>query len=303
MNEFSLRRMEYFVAVADELSFGRAADRLHVTQPVLSRQIAVLERELGVALFHRSSRGTSLTQAGEAILADAQALLRSASAIQRRARQAAGETQRFVVGFMPGLLATPILQGLRASFPGLGLDSVRMTWDDQVETVLDGRVDLGLVRLPVPARGLTVQRLFRERRLAVLPRSHPLAEQGSLDVEDLAAVELLQSPDAVPEWRDARLRRGLPVTTSTAYPRDVEVKLERVALGLGVAVLPDSTAHFYARPDLVVREVSGLGPSEVGIAWAAHHRSAILTRAVELAHALRASLTPTKVLDAEVSTG
>jgi len=299
VSELSLRWVEYFVAVADELNFGRAAERLHVTQPVLSRQIALLEQELAVQLFERSTRGTALTAAGAALLPDAQAMLQSAAAVQRRARQAARGTDRLIVGVMPGLMATPILQGLRASFPDLQVDTVRTSWDDQAETILDGRVDLGLVRLPIDPRGLTVEPLFAERRLAMLPRSHPLAERASVDIEELAELKLLQSPDAVPEWRDARRRRGLPIVADASYPHAVEVKLEQVALGLGVSVLPASTARFYSRRDLVALEVPGLGPSEVGAAWATHHRSPTLTRAVELAHALRASLTTERVLDGE----
>ncbi|GAA4161728.1 LysR substrate-binding domain-containing protein [Gryllotalpicola daejeonensis] len=299
MSDLSLRRMEYFVAVADEENFGRAAQRLHITQPVLSRQIAQLERELGVSLFERSTRGTTLTEAGRGLLPDARAMLQAAAAIQRRARYAARGTQRLSVGFMPGLLATPILQGLRAAFPDVEVDAVRTGWDDQVETVLDGRVDLGLVRLPVHARGLIVESLFRERRLAVLPASHVLAQRTVVTVDELAELELLQSPDAVPEWRQARVRRGLPVDASVASPREVEVKLERVALGMGVAVLPASTARFYTRPDVVAREVQGLAPSEVAVAWARGRESPILAKAVELAHALRASLTTERVLDDE----
>lgn len=297
MSDLSLRRVAYFVAVAEELSFGRAAERLHVTQPVLSRQIALLERELGVPLFERSSRGTALSDAGRELLSDAEAMLQSALAFQRRGRQAARGAQRLVVGFMPGLLATPILQGLRAAYPDLEVSTVRTSWDDQVETILDGRVDLGLVRLPVPSRGLMIRPLFAERRLAVLPRSHPLAEQPAIDIDALAELELLQSPDAVPEWRDARRRRGLVVSTEAHYPHDVEVKLEQVALGLGVVFLPASTAAYYTRPDVVAREVAGLGSSEVGVAWAAHRRTETLMRAIQLAHALRTSLTTERVLD------
>ncbi|MGZ6744224.1 MAG: LysR family transcriptional regulator, partial [Nocardioides sp.] len=97
--------------------------------------------------------------------------------------------------------------------------------------------------------------------------------------------------------RDARRRRGLVVSTEARYPHDVEVKLEQVALGLGVAFLPASTAAFYTRPDVLAREIDGLAPSEVGVAWAAHRRTETLMRAIELAHALRTSLTTERVLD------
>jgi DNA-binding transcriptional LysR family regulator len=309
MAYLDLRRLRYFVAVADALNFSRAAEELHIAQPVLSRQIVVLERELGVgrlargALFERSTRGTALTEAGRLLADDARRLLQSAAALGRRARHAARGVERLAVGFMPGLLITPIVQGLQESFPGIEVELVRTGWDDQVETILDGRVDLGLVRLPIPRRGLRVEPLFREARVAVLAAAHPLAATGagSLDIEALADHELLQSPDALPEWRTARLRRGLPVVAVGGYPQEVEVKLERVAASLGVAVLPASTARYYTRPDVVVRAVSGLAPSEVGVAWATGRDSAPLNAAVALAHTLRASLTTERVLDQEAA--
>ncbi|GAA2077437.1 LysR substrate-binding domain-containing protein [Pseudolysinimonas kribbensis] len=299
MIDLSLRRLEYFVAVAEELGYSRAAERVHVAQPVLSRQIALLEKELGVILFARSTRGTALTDEGRALLPDARALLQSASALQRHARHAARGVERLSIGFMPGLIVTPIVQGLRAEVPGLEVDLVRTGWDDQVETILDGRVDLGLVRLPVSAPGMSVEPLFRERRLAMLAASHPLAARRELTVDDLAEWDLLQAPDAMPEWRDARRRAGRSAGRVSGHPREVEVKLERVAAGQGVAVLPASTAGFYRRPDVVSRPVAGIGPSEVAVAWMAHRRSPALRAAVALAHTLRASLTTEEVLDDE----
>lgn len=290
MTELNLRRLEYFATVADELNFGRAAERLHIAQPVLSRQVALLERELGVVLFDRSTRGTSLTEAGRSLLPDARSLLQSAAAMQRRARQAARGIQRLTIGFMPGLVVTPIVQGLRVSHPELDVDMLRTNWDDQVDTILDGRVDLGLVRLPIESRGIQVEPLFSENRVAVLPAGHPIADGRELRIDDLAALDLLQSPDAVPEWRDARRRLGLPAGRESGHPRDVEVKLERVAAGRGVAVLPASTAGFYTRPDIAVRPVSGLGPSEVALAWSAGRESELLRAAIETARGLRSAL-------------
>lgn len=297
MTVLNLRRIEYFVAVAEELGFGRAAERLHVAQPVLSRQVALLERELGVALFDRSTRGTALTDAGRSLLPDARSLLQSAAALQRRARHAARGVERLSIGFMPGLVVSPLVQALRRSVPDLEVDLVRTGWDDQVETILDGRVDLGLVRSPVGARGVRVEPLFEEPRLAVLAASHPLAGADRLEVDDLARYDLLQSPEAVPEWRDARQRLGLPPGRTTGHPREVEVKLERVAAGPGIAVLPASTARFYRRPDVVVRAVDGLGPSEVAVAWIGRREEALLRSAIETAHAVSASLTTEQVLD------
>ncbi|MEV3973527.1 LysR substrate-binding domain-containing protein [Streptomyces sp. NPDC050698] len=302
MSELNLRRLRYFLAVADTLSFSRAAEELHIAQPVLSRQIALLERELGAVLLERSTRGTTLTDAGRLIAEDGRQLLRSAGALERRARHAAQGIEQLTIGFMPGLLVTPIVQGLRQSFPDIGIELVRTGWHDQVETILDGRVDLGLVRLPVPRRGLQIEPLFQEARVAVLSVSHPLAAAEELSPHALAEYDLLQSPHAAPEWREARLARGLPLPTAGDHPHEVEIKLERVAASSGVAFLPASTARFYTRPDVVVRPVPGLATGTVGVAWAEGRDSAALNRAITLAHTLRTSLTTEKVLDAQAAT-
>jgi DNA-binding transcriptional LysR family regulator len=277
MSDLDLRKVRYFLAVADELNYGRAAERLHIAQPVLSRQITALERELGVELFTRSKRGTRLTEAGTLLREDARALLRTASALQRRARVAGRGAGYFTIGFMPGIIVTPAVQLLRDRFPGLRVNVVRTSWDDQAEMVHDGRIDASFVRLPVPRRGLTVIPLFREPRVVALPEGHGLAARPAVVLADLAPLDLLQDPDTVPEWRDLAVelrptalsldRAGLPIVTT------VEEKLEHVAAGRGVAILPESTAMFYTRPDVVYRHVTDLPPGEVALACEARRSS------------------------------
>jgi DNA-binding transcriptional LysR family regulator len=300
VTDISLRRLRYFVTVAEELNFGRAAARLHVAQPVLSRQVAVLERELGVTLFERSARGTALSAAGRALLEDARAVLAGAGTLQRRAARLARGGSRLAVGFMPGLVVSPLVSLLAERFPGLDLEMVRTSWDDQVTMLHDGRIDLSLVRLPAALDGLSTAPLLSEPRVAALPASHPLAGQAALSLADLAALDLLQDPAAVPEWRTERLRRGLtPAPASDApHPRAVEEKLEHVAAGRGVAVLPASTARFYQRPDVTYRPVTGLAPNEVVLAWVPHRATAALEFAVRHADALRVSNQVQEVLDA-----
>ena len=287
MTDLDLRKLRYFVAVASELNYARAAKALHIAQPVLSRQISALENELGVQLFERSKRGTNLTEAGLVVRDEAVSMLRAAAALQRRARVAGREGSHFTIGFMPGLIVTPVVRLLEERYPGLRVDVIRTSWDDQVEMIHDGRVDASFVRLPVPRRGLTIIRLFAEPRLVVLPLDHPLAEQPDVTIADLARFELIQDPDAVPEWRDAveRLRPNALLARGARLPaaRTVEEKLEQVAVGRGIVVLPESTAMFYTRPDVVHRYVNDLADGEVALAFDAHRVSPEMEALAEIA--------------------
>jgi DNA-binding transcriptional LysR family regulator len=278
-DDLDLRKLRYFLAVAEELSFIRAAERLHIAQPVLTRQIRVLEKELGVELFVRSTRGTALTSAGAELVDDARAILRSAMAVQRRVRHAARGGSRLTIGFMPGILPTETVRALRERFADLRVDVVRTCWDDQVEMVLDGRIDASFVRFPIKRRGLTVIPLYTEPRVVVLPATHPLAARETVSVADLAGLDLLQDPQAVPEWREASAA-AQGTAQSPPRARTVEEKLEMVAGELGVVILPTSTAEFYTRPDVTYRPVEDMAPNQVALAYQAG-RDSVELRAIE----------------------
>jgi DNA-binding transcriptional LysR family regulator len=272
--DLDLRKLRYFVVVAEELNFVRAAARLHIAQPVLSRQIKALERELGAELFARSTRGTALTEAGTALLDDARAILRSATRLQRHVRQAARGSRRLTIGFMPGVLVTDVVKELGARLPALRIEVVRTSYADQVEMLLDGRIDASFVRFPIDRRGLAVLPLYTEPRVVSLPADHPLSTRDCVTLADLAALPLLQDAAAVPEW---------PYDGVDAPARTVEEKLELVALNRGVVILPTSTALFYTRPDVVHRPVDGLSPSQVALAYAANHETPELRALAEIA--------------------
>ncbi|WP_432949589.1 LysR family transcriptional regulator [Kribbella sp. CA-253562] len=284
--DVDLRKVRYFVAVAEELNFGRAAERLHIAQPVLSRQIRALEDELKVQLFVRSKRSTELTAAGRQLLEDARPVLGSAEAMRRRVAQAARGPRTFTIGFMPGLTVTRLVRALSSEYPDLNVELLRTTWDDQVEVLHDGRADVSIVRLPIDQRGLTVRRLFDEPRVAMLPADHRLAGKPVIRIADLAEDHLLQDPDAVPEWRDVAVElregRGRP----TPHFRSVEEKLEHVAAGHGISVIPLSTANFYTRPDVVAVPVEDLGPNHVALAWPATRRTRTIFTFADLAENL-----------------
>ncbi|KAA2267206.1 LysR family transcriptional regulator [Solihabitans fulvus] len=281
--DVDLRKLRYFVAVAERLHFGRAAEALHIAQPVLSRQIRALETELHAQLFLRDRRATELTPAGEQLLVDARPLLASADALRRRVSRAARGPDSFTVGFMPGLIVTAAVRAMASRHPQLTVEVFRTDWHDSVAAIHDGRVDVSYVRMPVDPRGLQLRPLLSEPRVVLLPVDHRLAGRESVAIAELADEHLLQDPDAVPEWRDlaTELRTGrrppLPAM------KTVEEKLEHVAAGRGVAVLPLSTATFYTRRDLVHLEVDDLPPNQVCLAWDSSRRSPLIHEFAALA--------------------
>jgi DNA-binding transcriptional LysR family regulator len=284
--DVDLRKLRYFVAVAEELHFGRAAERLHIAQPVLSRQIRALEDELGAQLFVRTKRATELTPAGRQLLADARPLLASAEAVRRRVAQTARGPKTFTVGFMPGITVTTAVRAFAAAHPDIEVEVIRTTWDDQVDVLHDGRADVSIVRLPIDQAGLSLRPLFEEARVAMVPADHRLAGKPLIDITDLADEHLLQDPDAVPEWRDIarELRTGRPKPVPAL--RSVEEKLEHVAAGSGISIVPLSVATFYHRPDVSAVPVDNLAPNKVSLAWIASRRSRLIYDFADIAAAV-----------------
>ncbi|WP_297598362.1 LysR family transcriptional regulator, partial [Mycobacterium sp.] len=138
--DLDLRKLRYFVAVADKLHFGRAADELHIAQPALSRQIRALEHDLGTPLLTRDSHGVMLTDAGRQLLTDAGPLLASAQAVRRRVTVAAHGGRRLTVGFRAGIAVTPAVRKFATQHPNVIVDVQRIEWDDQATMLLDGRI-------------------------------------------------------------------------------------------------------------------------------------------------------------------
>ncbi len=281
--DLDLRKLRYFVAVAEQLHFGRAAEQLYIAQPVLSRQIRALEEELRVQLFIRDKRVTVLTAAGEQLLADARPLLANAEAARRRVGVAARGRDTFTVGFMPGLIVTAAVGALSLTHPELTVDVVRTGWNDQTDVIHDGRVDVSYVRLPVDTRGLEIRPLWSEPRVVVMPIGHRLAGKELVAITDLADDHLLQDPDAVPEWRDlATELRDLRRPVTPQY-RSVEEKLEDVAVGHGVIVLPLSVATYYTRADITYATIEDIAPDQVCLAWDSSRRHPLIAEYLAIA--------------------
>lgn len=261
-----MRKLRYFVAVAEELNFGRAAQRLHIAQPVLSRQIRSFEDELGVQLFVRDSRGTELTPAGTQLLEDARFMLHESNALQERLIRANTSAVTVVVGVMPGLLATAAVRKFEAAEPLFRARVVQVGWADQVDVVRRGDVDVVYAREPLDHHGLGTAALLEEPRVALLPTDDPLASQESVRLADLGTRRLLQDPQTVPEWYAVATVEQRSAA-SRKMASTVEEKLERVAAQEGFVILPRSTTAFYRRPDVRVVPIEDIAPGQVTLIW------------------------------------
>ncbi|GAB2476403.1 LysR family transcriptional regulator [Xylanimonas ulmi] len=264
--DVDLRKLRYFVAVAQTASMRAAADQLFVAQPVLTRQLRALERELGVRLLDRSHLGTTLTPAGEQVLEDALPLLRAADALVRRASRTSDERRLLTIAFMPGLVVTAIASRFCDTHPGWDADVVRTSFLDQVTVLHDGTADVGFLRYPFDDAGLTVTPLAEEPRVVALRRDHPLSDRGRIDVRDLEDEPLLDSPDLVPGWAGDHLPSSRPGITT----RSMEEKLEHVAARRGIAIVGASVSDLYPRPEVVYRPLDGVPAARVGLASDAH---------------------------------
>src|SRR3954468_15046635 len=267
MEDLDLRKLRYFVAVADQLHFGRAADELHIAQPVLSRQIRALEQDLGASLFTRDRHGVALTDAGRQLLADAGPLLASAHAARRRVSEAARGSRRLTVGFRAGIPVIPAARAFEARHPDVVVDVQRIEGDDQAPMLLDGRIDVAYVRLPIDETGLRLTPLYTEPFMVALPADHRLAGKDEVTEADLAGEPLIWHADASTQ----PTRRPHP--DSGLRVRGVEEKLEHVAAGRGISFVGRSETMFYSRPDISYVAIPELPPEQVCLAMAASRTS------------------------------
>lgn len=270
------RLLRYFLAVAEEGTLTRAAERLFVSQPALTKQIKQLETLLGARLFTRSRTGMTLTEPGRTLAERVPALLADWDRTLRETKNTAGRAARLLrVGFMASAAneATPrIVAEFTRRRPGWRVDMRQAAWSNPSAGLADGDVDVALLRLPFPGwSALRTAVLFTEPRWVALPEGHPLAACDTIPFRDLWDEPFVAAPPETAWWRDHWLaideRDGHPVRIGavTDQPDDW---LSAIANGYGIALAPASAARFYARPGITYRPVSGVSPSRVGVAWA-----------------------------------
>jgi DNA-binding transcriptional LysR family regulator len=281
-----LRQAHAFVVTADEGHVGRAATRLHVTQPTLSRQIAALERSLGVPLFDRTRRQLALTPAGEVFLAGARELVRRADELTAAAQRAhRGELGVLRVGFVQSatFAALPrLLSGFRAAVPAVRVEVMAMTTLRQLDALADDRIDVGLLRPPVNAPDLRLRTVSHDELYVALPGGHPLAARRRVSLADLADESFVfYEREAGPAVHDTivgfcRAAGFSPRIVQEAV--DVQTIAALVAADLGVSLLIAPTPHTDEKA-VVYRPLAENLPSwEMALAWSVHNHSPVLSR-------------------------
>ena len=273
-----LRQLRYFLAVAEELHFGRAAARLHMTQPPLSQTIQALEASLGVALFARTNRSVALTPAGLALLPEARRLLQQAEGLPELARRAAaGETGRLALAFVSTAdysVLPALLRRFREAYPAVAIELREATSDVQQEYLLEGRIDAGLLIPPLSdkaADALHYRRVLAEPLVAALPQGLPGAGRGALRLDRLRDHPLIIFPRHIaPGLFDAIMAafHDAGVTPTIAQEAiQMQTIVGLVSAGMGIALVPQSVSNL-RRPGVEYRPLAGKAPLvETGLAW------------------------------------
>jgi len=262
MNQVESRQLRYFVVVAEELSFARAAARVGIASPALSRAIAGLERDLGVRLLERSTRRVTLTATGSSLLADARRALRALDAAALRARRSAGVAGgRLVLAVkadVEGGLLEDVLAAYRDERAAVPVDVVFTGWREQPGLLRAGQADVAIVLQPFDTEGLDSETLTREPQLLALPTGHPLAARPRLRLADVEA-EHEQIGDGSHLY--------LPHGRQRPEFHDMTQLLRHIELGRMLALLPASLAERTARPQLVWRHVDEAPEAVFSVAW------------------------------------
>lgn len=279
------RQLRYFVAVAEELHFARAAERLHMSQPPLSQQIRQLERQLGVQLFERTQRSVKMTAAGEVLLTQARVVLgRLETAVELVQSAARGEAGLLRLGYTAASaysLVPAVIRAYKQRHPAVEVTLHEQLSPEQLMELSERRLDVGLVR-PFAARpNLIAEKLVEEQLVLALPANHRLAEHQTIDVRQLEGLALIGfSATAAGYFHDmieALLRNAGVTPRIVQRATQPHTVISLVSAGLGVAVVPDASAHIHIE-GVVYRELDADNrpKPEIHLCWRTDNNSPLL---------------------------
>lgn len=284
-----LKQLRYFDAVAETCHFGQAAERLHLAQPALSQAVRRLEAELGVLLLARTTRHVALTPAGEFFHREVRRILGDLDASVLGARSIADGSRGLLrVGFTGTSAFTQLARlsrMVRSALPGVTLEvQADLLTPAQVERLLDGRLDLGVLRGPVAEPGIEARTLLRESLVLALPADHRLVPESALEVVDVSADEFVAYADTRSAVNEAMvsscLRAGFSPNIAHRAPGTAAL-LALVAADLGVALVPESVRSMQLK-GVVFRDVADASTIDLSLAWRADEPSALVSGALDV---------------------
>jgi DNA-binding transcriptional LysR family regulator len=304
-----LRQLRCFIAVAEEMHFGRAAERLHIASPALSRMVRTLEEEIGTPLLLRTTRAVTLTKAGLGFLEDAQAILARTDDAARNAREIA-DTNRMTlrVGAIDSASASILpaaIKLLRDANPNTDVRLTETMTAPQLQMLRTGRLDIALIRPPMTATEFPFETLRHEHLVALMPDRHPLATKAQLTMDDLR-----DQPVIIPAKRARPYAYDLVMAyfaTVGCVPRIVQETTEKpamlamVAVGIGVALVPDWVTSLH-RPGICYRMLHGvhldppLPGSAVGMAWRPQQKHGLRDDLIRALREVAQSYDPSKIV-------
>lgn len=289
---FDLNQLRCFVTVAEELHFGRAAARLNMTQPPLSRQIQVLEHIIDATLLERTSRSVRLTPAGRSFLPEARRILKLAESASQVARRIAlgktgslkiGYTAAAAYGFLPELIAA-----CRARLPEVDFSLKEMVSGDQLEALASGQIDAGLLRPPIARPEFATRRVVAEPLLAAIPKKHPLASAATISIKDFDNQPfVMYSPYESRYFHDllvALFTRADVLPRYVQHVGQIHSILAMVRAGLGVSIVPAAATNLkLADVRLRPLKLRTQTPVELFMVWRRDHENPLLPSLVEIA--------------------
>ena len=288
-----LRHLRYFVAVAEELHFRRAAERLHMSQPPLSQQIRQLEEEVGATLLLRNQRKVELTAAGAAFLVRAREILEAVEDAARQARRVQrGEVGRLAVGFVGSAMYSfvpELLRAFREQAPDIALRLHELGTTEQLRQLDDGRLDVGFLRTPGRRPGLSFETVLEEPVVVAMPDVHPLAQRSLVRLSDLVGESLvLLTPAGSPGLRAALASSIAQLGGEERIIQEVaemQTVIGLVAAGVGISLVPESVRAL-VRHGVTYRPLDDTAPVvRLAMAWRATDESPVLTAFLEKARA------------------
>jgi len=294
-----LRHLRYFVAVAEALSFTKAAEKLHTAQPSLTRQIKDLENELGVQLLNRTKQKVTLTDEGRSFLADAKRLLAlAAETVQSVRRLHSGETRALNIGYVNNLfhdLLPQTLASFHQSFPDVSINLFDLSCGEQFRLLEDGKLDLGFVGLqePIARRGLEFRPIASYNTVVALPKENPLAGKTTVELKALAPMFFIGMSEAsYPGYRDWLTKTCQRAAFTPKVLQDVDLEramIHAVAAGLGVALVPEQLKEL-EHENVIFRPLSPTVAMEGCVAWRNENPSAALQAYVRIVEQIGRSI-------------